>query len=104
MLFAIYAIDKKDSLDVRLANRANHLEFLKNHDIDNKPVKIVTAGALRADDDFEKMIGSLVVVDCETKEQVQEFCEQDPYAKAGLFESVTIHPYGLAPLGLNKSL
>ena len=102
MQFAIYALDKKDHLDVRLANRAAHLEFLKNHDTENTPVQVLTAGALRSDEDFEKMIGSLVVVQADSKAQVQNFCDQDPYAKAGLFETVTIHPYGLAPLGLNR--
>lgn len=102
MQFAIYAVDKKDHLHIRLANRAAHLEFLKKHDTEKTPVQVLMAGALRSDEDFEKMIGSLVVVQADSKDQVQDFCTQDPYTKADLFETVTIHPYGLAPLGLNK--
>jgi uncharacterized protein YciI len=36
------------------------------------------------------MTGSLVVLTVETLAQAQAWADADPYAKAGLFESVTI--------------
>ena len=37
-----------------------------------------------------QMTGSLVVLEVETLAQAEDWAANDPYAKAGLFESVTI--------------
>ena len=101
MQFLLYALDKDNHLDLRMENRPAHLEFLKAHDGTDSPVQVLVAGALRADDG-ETMIGSVVVVEAENQSQAEDFFQKDPYAKAGLFKSTAIHPYGIAPLGLNK--
>ncbi len=36
---------------------------------------------------------SLLIMEFDDRGQVQAFAEGDPYAKAGLFESVTIRPF-----------
>lgn len=87
MLFAIFCTDKEDYLDVRLDNRPAHVEHLKS--IGNK---LVYAGPTLAEDD-ETMNGSLIVVDFETRQDVEAFAADDPYAKAKLFESVVIRPW-----------
>ncbi len=84
MLYVIKCIDKADHLQVRLDNRPQHVEFLKSYGD-----KIFAAGPTLADED-ETMNGSVVILDLESVDEAQAFCDNDPYAKAGLFESVTI--------------
>ncbi len=74
MLFAVTCLDKPGALDLRLANRTDHLAFAKTQ-------PIVIGGPLLSDDGTQ-MIGSLLVVEA-----------ADPYAKAGLFANVTVHPF-----------
>ncbi|WP_133612052.1 YciI family protein [Dongia mobilis] len=85
MAFMIYCLDKPDHLEVRLANRPAHVEHLIAHES-----HLITGGPLL---DGEKMIGSLLVVDFATREEVDAFLAADPYAKADLFQSVTVRPY-----------
>jgi len=87
MLFAIVCMDKADHSHVRMENRPAHLEYLKGH-ADNA----VFVGPMLTDDG-EGMIGSLLVMNFDDKSGADEFAANDPYAKAGLFETVTIAPW-----------
>jgi uncharacterized protein len=84
MLFVIRCVDKADHLQVRMDNRPEHVEFLKSYG-----EKLFAAGPTLSDED-ETMNGSVVILDLDSKAEAQNFCDNDPYAKAGLFESVTI--------------
>ena len=84
MLVALIAKDKPGSLEIRKANREAHLEHLKTGG-----VRIALAGPLLDDDGA--MIGSLLVLDVENREQAQDWADRDPYARAGLFGSVEMH-------------
>ncbi len=83
MLFVIRCLDKKDHLSVRQENRPAHVEYLKSFG-----EKLFSAGALLDED--EKMCGSVVILDLEDKSEAEAFAAEDPYGKAGLFESTTI--------------
>ena len=85
MLFAIYATDKADALETRMAVRQAHLDYIKEGFND----KVLTAGP-RLSDDGEKMIGSLIVIDLPDHAAVGDFCKNDPYAIAGVFEKTEI--------------
>lgn len=87
MLFAISCLDHPNSLDLRLANRPAHLDYLNSF-----LAQIVIAGPL-LDDAGEKPVGSLLVLDFPDKASAEAFAAGDPYAKAGLFQSVSIRPY-----------
>jgi len=88
MLFAITNIDKADSFALRAATRDIHLGYL-----DSIVGQLVLAGpVLNAEG---QSIGSLLVVEAENQAAAEAFAAADPYAKAGLFESVTIRPYRL---------
>ena len=87
MQYAIYGLDKPDGLDVRKANRDAHVAHLRRH-LDN----IVVAGPLLSEDGAT-MIGSLIVMDFADKAQLDAFLAEDPYAKAGLFQSVAVRPW-----------
>jgi len=87
MHFVLYCLDKKTAAQVRLDNRPAHVEFLQSWG-----EAISLAGPLLADAG-DGMIGSMIVLDVASHEEVERFIKEDPYGKAGLFESVTVHPY-----------
>lgn len=88
MLYCVYAVDKPNALETRLANRAAHLEWAAGF-MD----QIKMAGPLLGDDG-ETMAGSMFVMEYDgTLEDLRAFFVNDPYNQAGLFESVTIRPY-----------
>ena len=86
MLFALICTDKPDHLQVRLDNRPAHLEHLQSLGDGLKG-----AGPFMGED--EKPNGSLVIIDVEDKAAAEAFAANDPYAKAGLFQSVDIRPW-----------
>jgi uncharacterized protein YciI len=88
MLFAVTSIDKPDSLALRTTTREIHLGYL-----DSIVAQILFAGPLLNAEG--QSIGSLIVVEAENHAAAEAFAAADPYAKAGLFESVTIRPYRL---------
>jgi len=83
MLFALISKDKPGALDVRMANRPDHLTFLEG-----LGDQLKAAGPLT--DDTGSPIGSLVILEAENRLQVEEIAKADPYATAELFASVEI--------------
>lgn len=43
--------------------------------------------------DKQSALGSMLIFEAETEEEVREWLAADPYAKAGLFESVEVKPW-----------
>jgi uncharacterized protein YciI len=84
MLFMAYCLDKPGALTIRMANRPDHVEYLTKHND-----KLVYAGPLLDHDD--NMMGSLLVLDVASRGEMDLFLADDPYAKAGLFQSVSVH-------------
>ncbi len=82
MRVALICRDKPDHLHVRQENRAAHLAYL------NETGVVEMAGPFL--NEAGQMTGSLLVLSVETLSQAREWAASDPYAKAGLFESVTI--------------
>jgi len=85
MHFTIQCVDKPDSLELRLATRPRHLDYLNEH----KDALLLVGPVL---DGEGKPRGSLYVVDMPDRATVEAFAKADPYAQAGLFESVVIRP------------
>ncbi|MER9297490.1 YciI-like protein [Mesorhizobium sp. M0621] len=88
MLFAVICKDKPGSLQVRLDTRPEHIAFLEGLNGDKK---LGFAGPFL--DAEGKPNGSLVVVEALDMAGAQALSAADPYAKAGLFESVEIRPW-----------
>lgn len=82
MLFALMAYDKDGALDVRMAQRPAHLEYL-----DRTGVVKQAGPFLDADGN---PCGSLIVLDVDDMAAAQTWADNDPYAKAGLFRDVQI--------------
>lgn len=85
MLIALIARDKPDALQTRLENREKHIEYLKSTEF------VSQAGPLL--DEKGDMIGSLIVLDVDDMSTAQAWAASDPYAAAGLFESVELIPW-----------
>jgi uncharacterized protein YciI len=84
MLFFIRCRDKAGAAGVRAANRAAHLDHLERH-----AGQIVAAGPTLTDD-REGMTGSVLFMDFPDRAAAEAFVAADPYATAGLFDSVEI--------------
>ncbi|MGH6933196.1 MAG: YciI family protein [Dongiaceae bacterium] len=87
MQFMIHCLDKPGLAEVRLANRAAHLAYLDKHG-----ASLIAAGPLLGDDG-QAMIGSLLLMEFADRAAAERFCADDPYGKAGLFQSVTMTPW-----------
>ena len=83
MLFTVICKDKADHLDVRMENRPAHLEYLTG--LGDK----LKAGGPFTDDEGAP-IGSMLVIDAADRAEIEALAGQDPYAKAGLFQSVEV--------------
>ena len=86
MLFAITCTDRPESLPIRLATREAHLAYLRD-----RAASLVQAGPLL--DPQGRPCGSLLLVDVEDAAAAQALTAGDPYAQAGLFESVVVRPF-----------
>lgn len=82
MLYALICLDKPGALDIRKANRDAHLGYIAETGV------VVQAGPFLDADGA--MIGSLVILDVDTAGDAQAWADNDPYAKADLFDSVDI--------------
>jgi uncharacterized protein YciI len=85
MRVALICIDKPGHLHIRQENRAAHLAH-----IDSSGVVDMAGPFLDAQG---QMAGSLVVLNVDTLDQAQAWAAADPYAKAGLFQSVDIREW-----------
>lgn len=93
MLFIILCTDKTNHGELRAATRPAHLEHIK-------PLvdagRLIVAGPIPSEaspDPSVAIEGSLIIADFDTQTDAEQWAVNDPYALAGLFESVTIKPY-----------
>lgn len=87
MLFIATCLDKSESLATRLSNRPAHLTYLEG-----LGAKVRIGGAILADD-LKTPIGSVLIFEGESEIDIRALLAKDPYALAGLFESVTVKPW-----------
>ena len=87
MLFIIDCLDKPGHEDVRKDTREAHLGYVRSFQN-----QVLAAGPILSDDG-EHMIGSLLIIDFADRLLAERFAANDPYAKAGLFQSVAITPF-----------
>lgn len=88
MLYALICKDKPGHLQVRLDTRDRHVAYLNGL---NEAGTLKLAGPFL--DDAGKPCGSLVIIEAADAGQAQAYADRDPYAEAGLFESVEIRPW-----------
>lgn len=84
MPYMIQTFDKPDTGELRQQLRPVHLDYLEQ----NKKL-LLACGAKLADDGVTG-IGSLYIVDVETREEAQSFIDGDPFTSGGLFDRIEI--------------
>lgn len=84
MLVAFIAKDRPGQLETRMSTRPAHVDFLNRL---NAEKTLAFAGPFL--DAEGKPNGSLVVVEAESVEAAERILAEDPYAKAGIFESTS---------------
>ncbi|MEM7443259.1 MAG: YciI family protein [Pseudomonadota bacterium] len=87
MHYVIHCLDFEGAVEKRLEHYEAHRAYLAS-----APVKTVISGPLLADDE-ETMIGSCFVIEANDISEVEEFNRNDPFAKAGLWETVSIRAF-----------
>ena len=89
MLFAIICLDKPGALGVRKANRDAHLAHIRDAATVSGGAIVQAGPFLDADGD---MCGALLIFDGDLA-GAEAWAAADPYAAAGLFQSVDIRPW-----------
>ena len=84
MAYLIETWDKPDSLALRTAVRPEHILFLQAN-----TAQVLGAGA-KLSDDGTTMLGTLYIIDTESRDEAERFVGDDPFTKAGLPERVVI--------------
>jgi uncharacterized protein YciI len=81
MLYAVICRDKAGALQTRLDTRTAHLAYIEQTGIVRMAGPFLEAG---------QMCGSLVILETDSLAAAQAWAAADPYAAAGLFESVSV--------------
>jgi len=88
-----------DALDRRMANRPAHLE--NSESLRQKGHLILGAAML---DDTGKMVGSIMVMNFESRAEVDNYLEEEPYIKGGVWKEVSIQSLAIGNAYLPESL
>jgi uncharacterized protein YciI len=84
MPYAIQTKDKAGSEKIRSDNRVAHLEYL------TKLEDLILAGSAITDDDGTGGHGGIIIIDTDDRAEAERFVAEDPFTKAGLFETATV--------------
>ena len=87
MLYLIVNIDKPGRNDLRLANRPAQHDYIEGF-----RDRILFAGPTTTEDDGMST-GNMFVFEADTYEDVLAFTRDDPYFRAGLFDTTLIRPW-----------
>ena len=87
MLFIATCIDKPNGVETRKEARPAHLAFLNGL---GGRVKI--GGAILGPD-HQTPLGTMIIFEGESEDDILALLANDPYAQAGLFESVSVKPW-----------
>ena len=84
MKFVILGFDGPEGQIRRKIHRPAHVEKIENW---NKHRRVILAGPMT------DQVGSLIVIEANSREEVEEFVKEDPYTVFGVFDRVEIHPF-----------
>jgi uncharacterized protein len=84
MLWAISRVAAPNIAAMREKGLWAHLDYLRS----GKSILIISGATLTGDG--EKIIGSLLTVNVNSRAEAKAFADGDPFAKAGRFKNVTI--------------
>lgn len=90
MQYVIHAYDHTDTdaLDRRMAVRPAHFEYVRQLKAEGK---FLLGGALLDSDG--RMIGSMLVLDLASDEQLTAYLNSDPYIVQGIWDKIDVKPF-----------
>ncbi len=83
MTYLVTCHDRTNSLDLRLSTREKHLKYINSF----KKI-IILAGPIL--DKKKNPIGTVLVLNYDKLDQVNDFLKNDPYNKVKLFKKISI--------------
>ena len=94
MLYSIIGIDNENSLQARLAVRADHLARLNALRDEGRLIIAGPNPAIDNEDPGEAgFTGSLIIAEFETLAAAQAWADADPYVESGAYASVSVKPF-----------
>ncbi|PVZ84418.1 hypothetical protein C9426_23465 [Serratia sp. S1B] len=94
MLYLIYAQDRPNTLQQRLAVRADHLARLQALRDEGRLLVAGPNPAVDSNDPGEAgFTGSTVIAEFSSLEAAKSWAAQDPYVEAGVYHEVTVKPF-----------
>lgn len=87
MIYTFILIDKPGAAGLRTSKRPEHKAYLGR-----MADRIAFAGPFVADDG-QTMVGSLLAIDFPSRESAVAWLDDEPFNKAGLYASKTIHAF-----------
>ena len=93
MLFYILCTDKPDHHYLTAATRSDHLRYLEQLVTQGRLIVAGPIPSQPSNDPTVPVEGSLIIAEFTNATEAKHWAENDPYAVAGLFESVSIKPY-----------
>lgn len=99
MQFVVYAYDATDdqALDRRMAARPDHLANIAKV---KEKGNVICAGGLLSDEG--KMKGSVLVLEFETREMLDEYLKTEPYIINKVWEKITVENFNTVILNNEK--
>ncbi|QMW04509.1 YciI family protein [Spirosoma foliorum] len=90
MQYVVHAYDHTgpDALDRRMAARPAHLAYVSQL---KEKGQFLLGGALLDPDG--KMIGSMLMLDMETEDELSTYLETDPYIVQGVWDKIDVKPF-----------
>ena len=99
MQFVVIGYDAKDSesLNRRMSVREDHLKLAKENYNNGK--LLFATGLLNEQD---QMIGSNMIMEFDSKSELDEYLKNEPYVKGNVWEKVKVFPANIASFCLKK--
>ena len=94
MLYAIISEDIENSLEKRLGARPAHIERVKKLVNEGRLLIAGPHPAIDSEDPGDNgFTGSLIIAEFDSLESAQEWANDDPYVKAGVYQKVNVKPF-----------
>ena len=87
MIYVLRLLDKPDTAALRQRVRPEHKAYLAQ-----AAERIAFAGPLTHDDGVT-MIGSLLAIDFDSRDDARAWLADEPFTRAGLYASVEVHAF-----------
>ncbi|MFV5490520.1 YciI family protein [Acinetobacter sp. ASP199] len=94
-LFVVSCTDQEGTVEKRLAIRPQHLERLQKLDDEGR---LIVAGAMPKEPGNPQagFYGSTIIVDFDSREALDEWLQEEPFLKEGVYAHIDVKPFNKA--------